>query len=574
MIQSFRRGLWSDEPSPRFISVRHNLSGVVLLILGVALLAGCSSWKPLSESRTPSQAESDTAKAVEKPRQYDTRAIQHYMEGVNAELQGNYAMAVLEYREALRFDSTSATIYSELARAYIRLQKYHRAEGVLERGLKQTDDSTDLLPILGQVYSALDKLDQAKNVYNRLLSITDDTQVRFEALTHLAEINAQQKSYPEVARIYEKIYNHDPDRVQYLLKAREIYRRLGKYDAAKRVVQTLRSDYPTRERYQVEMAQLYAETGNPDSAISILKPLQQSNGSREVSLLLGELYFKVGKMDSAYTVLTEVSRTDTSDVRLLYYLGGTTLNLGEEAMEEQDTVQAQRYFDEAEQYYRSLIEANNTLMGGYYGLGIVLRNQEDYTGAVQAFSEGMEQFPKEHQLPEQLGITYYFMEQYDSSRVYLNKALSLDSTLVRPKHFLAFTYDQLGKLDSAEVMYRRLLEASPNEPLYLNNLAYLYAIQGKRLQKALTMVNAALQEVPDNGSYLDTKGWVLYQMGKYKKARKYLEQALELSGANAEVLEHLGDVYTKLGQEPKAESFYNRALELDPENKQIRQKLQ
>ncbi len=565
------QGLWAGERSPFSVLKRVAAAASLLAVLSMVSLAGCSSWKPLSTtSRT--EATVDTTEA-EPVRHYNSRAIQHYMEGVNAQMQGNHAMAALEFQEALRYDSTSSTIYTDLARSYIRLQKFDRAEEYLRNGLRRTGEPGELLPLLGQVYLATDHLDSAKSVYTQILADPEDADQEYEALSRLAEINAQQKNYLEVARIYERIFRNDPDRLQHIQKAKEIYLRLGRQQDARRVYRLLRKEFPEREEFQIELAKLYAETGSADSAIAILQPMLSDSTSREVALMLGELYFKTGALDSAYSVLTTVDRADTANVRLLYYLGGTTLNLGERAAEAENEDLATRYFREAERYYHRLIRTNKSVMGGYYGLGIVHRNQENYAEAARVFARGMKKFPQEHQLPEQLGITYYFMEEYDSARVYLNRTLAMDSSLVRPKHFLAFTYDHLDKPDSAEVMYKHLLQEAPDEPLYLNNLAYLYAVQGKHLDEALSLVNNALKKAPENSSYLDTKGWVYYQLGEYDKARRFLERALEASGENAEVLEHLGDVYTRLGQPDKARVYYQRALDEDPENEVLQEKV-
>ena len=64
-------------------------------------------------------------KAIE--REYNALAINHFMEGSLLDLQENYAAAIEEYKKALRFDSTSATIHLSLSEDYTRLSKYAEA---------------------------------------------------------------------------------------------------------------------------------------------------------------------------------------------------------------------------------------------------------------------------------------------------------------------------------------------------------------------------------------------------------------------------------------------------------------
>jgi tetratricopeptide (TPR) repeat protein len=61
-----------------------------------------------------------------------------------------------------------------------------------------------------------------------------------------------------------------------------------------------------------------------------------------------------------------------------------------------------------------------------------------------------------------------------------------------------------------------------------NSLAYCYAQKGENLDEALSLVESAIKDEPDNYTMLDTKGWVLYKMGKKDEAEKILERALKL----------------------------------------------
>lgn len=568
-MKSFlQKGLDNFGHSP-FSMLQWKSVGWMVSVIALAWLVSCAGTKP-EQNAVPKDSESKTTPAKE----YNSRAIQHYMEGVSAKMQGNNAMAALEFQEALRYDSTSATIYSELAQTYLRLRKIDQAERILRAGLKNTEETREFLPMLGEVYAISRQYNKAEEVYHQILDTISDEELQRDALSGLGEIYARQKQFLKVADVYERLYQLDTDRIEYLKKAQRIYLQTGKYGEVKRLLKILAEDYPGDENYPLEMAKIYAETGNPDSAITILQNLIKSNPDEELKLLLGELYFRTGNPDSSYQLLKPFYEGDSTDSRVLYYLGGASLNLGEEGLVNGDSARANEYFRESENYYQELIQKDDSIRGGFYGLALSLRRQQEYDKAIRLLRRGLENFPDASGLHEQLGITYYMNEAYDSARAELKKALAIDSTLMRLRHFLAFVYDQLGMQDSAEVMYQRLLEEAPDEPLYLNNLAYLYAQQGKNLQRALNMVKTALKLEPENPSYLDTKGWIHYQLGEYQQAKQYIENALDLDTDNAEVLEHLGDVHMKLGNKEKARELYNRALQSDPGNQALQQKVQ
>ncbi len=103
-------------------------------------------------------------------------------------------------------------------------------------------------------------------------------------------------------------------------------------------------------------------------------------------------------------------------------------------------------------------------------------------------------------------------------------------------------------------------------PAY-NELAYLWAEQGTNLQEAETLIIKAIEKESDNGSYLDTYGWVLYKQEKFHEALKQLEKALGINPNSSVIRDHLGDTYLKLEMKDKTKEQWQKALELKPEDK-------
>jgi len=87
------------------------------------------------------------------------------------------------------------------------------------------------------------------------------------------------------------------------------------------------------------------------------------------------------------------------------------------------------------------------------------------------------------------------------------------------------------------------------------------------------MVNLALEKDSLNTAYLDTKGWILYQLGRYDEAKYFISKAIELGTKSAVIVDHLGDVEYKLGNKEKAIELWKEALQLDPTKKDIEEKI-
>ena len=87
-----------------------------------------------------------------------------------------------------------------------------------------------------------------------------------------------------------------------------------------------------------------------------------------------------------------------------------------------------------------------------------------------------------------------------------------------------------------------------------------------RLDEALVLIQRALSLDSSNGAYLDSLGWVYYQMGRYPEAREPLERAAREYPHDGTVLEHLGDLYLELGETDLAYVAWRRALDAGAED--------
>lgn len=127
---------------------------------------------------------------------------------------------------------------------------------------------------------------------------------------------------------------------------------------------------------------------------------------------------------------------------------------------------------------------------------------------------------------------------------------------------LASAYERTGRLAESEALFQRLLERAPDFHPALNYLGYMWAEEGKNLDRALKLVRRAVALEPDQGAYVDSLGWVHFQRGEDGLALRYLQRAVVLSPDEAEIQEHLGDVLARRGEVAAARNAYRRALDL------------
>ncbi len=118
----------------------------------------------------------------------------------------------------------------------------------------------------------------------------------------------------------------------------------------------------------------------------------------------------------------------------------------------------------------------------------------------------------------------------------------------------------LKRMERCYAAYDEALQQDPENVGVLNNYAYFLSLEGRDLERALTMSSRAIALTPGNPTYLDTHGWVLFRLGRYEEAKRYLHQALSLDGQRSPELQmHYGDVLAALGEKFLAEVYWKRA---------------
>ena len=127
--------------------------------------------------------------------------------------------------------------------------------------------------------------------------------------------------------------------------------------------------------------------------------------------------------------------------------------------------------------------------------------------------------------------------------------------------FLRGALDERQKhYDSAEEQFRKILAIDSSNSMTLNYLGYMLADRGVKLDDALTMVQKAVQQDPQNGAYLDSLGWVYFKMGQYALAEANLRKASERMGQDPAVHDHLGELYEKTGRLRLAAAQWEQSL--------------
>jgi tetratricopeptide (TPR) repeat protein len=139
----------------------------------------------------------------------------------------------------------------------------------------------------------------------------------------------------------------------------------------------------------------------------------------------------------------------------------------------------------------------------------------------------------------------------------------------------ALLLQEQGRLRKSVSVLEALVEEHPDDPTFLNALGYLLTDQFDRHDEARGYIQRALAMEPDSPAIIDSMGWVLFKLGDYTAALDYLERAYRLFD-DPEVAAHLVDTRWALGQRDAALELLDTALAQapdDPHLQEVKQRL-
>ena len=169
-------------------------------------------------------------------------------------------------------------------------------------------------------------------------------------------------------------------------------------------------------------------------------------------------------------------------------------------------------------------------------------------------------------LHKKLGDLYRRQEKFEEARD--NYILAVEKGLTTAVLFrnLAISHERLNEDEQAEFYFKKALDINPNDPYTLNYLGYWWAESGLNLDQAIRLIEQAVTLKPNSGFFVDSLGWVHYQLGNYNLAVEFLEKATTLEPEDALIISHLGDAYWQTKRYKEAQFKWRYALRITEDN--------
>jgi Tfp pilus assembly protein PilF len=147
----------------------------------------------------------------------------------------------------------------------------------------------------------------------------------------------------------------------------------------------------------------------------------------------------------------------------------------------------------------------------------------------------------------ELGRSYEMQGEETLAIQQYEAALAIDKKFIPALTGLGNIHAQGGRYRNAERLYHRALKQDPHQPQVLNNLGWLYMVQGIKMKEAEALIRQALLEDPDRKPYyLDTLAELYLKEGRLEEAERVLLEAREVAAEDGILKKSLEEKFSVL----------------------------
>ena len=452
-----------------------------------------------------------------------------------------------------------------LADFYSALNRYDEAIKIYQDVLAKSPDFIQGRYRLGEIFLMRGDIQNANAQIDELLKKDPKDRQALLLRARVRSIGGQTEGLKAAVEDLKEVLKQDPNSRPGLYFLAQTHLSMGLVDQARSYASDLERTYPDYLPVKLMQVQINLALGDPKSAVT------------QASDLLDRLSKAAPDSDNSPQLLAELKEKT-------YLARGTAnLQLRNAAAARQDFDAAKEAApndpevynslaalsltenkrDEAIGFFEAALKIDGTNFNALNGLiNLYARNQE-VDKALARLDQVLSSNPNKAPLHFLKGQIYGLQHNSEGAEAELRKTLELDPNYIAAysalgalfinsrqeeraiaeyKHILerrpdnATAYTLIGMLeyarknyDLAVDNYRKALERDQNSVIAANNLAWLYAVDGKgNIDEAVRLAQGVVQKNPNVAGFIDTLGWVYYKKGLHSAAIEQLQKAVTL----------------------------------------------
>ena len=461
-----------------------------------------------------------------------------------------------------------------------------------KRWLKIAEDKITVRHVRISIFLALDKIAEAKKETLSAIKISKDKDkfaLVYDTL-RVFEDKVIKEIFKDVYTTYKNEYLANFYYVQILLNNNDYLEAIDLIKSIDRFEEFSKKE----SRWGIFLADAYYEMGKEKLAITTLQDYLQYSPK---DLYLNEYYARVLTLQKKYdeaikhyrfmsaNKLISFSDIETSKKMALLSIEAKKFADAKtfiESFKEKD-INSYNYFSGllnvknnkskiAEKYFMSVDWQNENYINSVKEIAKLKINQNQFSSLKKFFKKQYSYLNNKPTIESRLILIeteiFFNEEKYNYAMERINYGLKKYKDNGAFLYTRALVAEKVDRFDILENDLKKLIKLEPKNAQALNALGYTWANNNIKLKEANRYIDEALALEPNDAAILDSKGWVLFRLGNYKEAEKYLMRALKLND-DPEIVSHVIQLLVKLDKIKDAKKVYKKYIKLKPEDKKL-----
>jgi len=472
-------------------------------------------------------------------------------------------LAIEQYQEIVKLDPQSVDDHLLLGRLYRLSSDMPKAEAELNTAIKIDPNSEEAVTTLAMLYT--DEGDTAHAL--KVLSSIPDSARSAKLYSALGAAYEQRKEYKNAIDSYKHAIVLDRDNLDAIRGLAENYLNDGQLEAALEQYKVISDSNPEDAQTYVRIAEIYRRQAKYDLALENLKHADTLiPDTAEVPYSMAAVYQAQGRYDEAAKLLQDLlKKTEKSSE-----IGTSQTDRNNRAIfiERLGMVyrEQENYTAAVETFRKMLTLGDENARSGYQEIIDTYRDSKQWPQATAAAKEAVQKLPNDRDLRMVLDAQLADMGDFDQAVADI-KGMLKGGPEDRDVHLrLAIIYTRAKRWNDAEQSLAKAeqLSGKPDDKAYVSFLrGDLY-----QRQKMFDQADSEFRKVlavtpptdPQAAATLNYLGYMNADRGvKLEESLNYIKQALTFEPNNGAYLDSLGWAYFKLGKYDMAEENLNKA---------------
>jgi len=510
----------------------------------------------------------------------DPRAYYHFLIALEAEKNYQFEKAALHYKKIVKYDPETASFAEKLVRLLLRTGQLDEAVKAGEEGLKRFPNNKHIHMDIADILAALGKEDTAIYHYEKVSQIDPKNS---RALFLKGIIFEKQGKWDQAKAMYSqgtKMEHNNPLGQFYLGRA---YLQNGELEEAEKSFQMsviLKPNLLHARKYLAWVYELLEKNEEALKEYNLLLKLNKDDtfikerienlksplnpAYKNETLIFKGIPEKLAKQPNVHMRIAAIYFEENLFLRALdeFQLVLAADNHKDPHVLMARIYENQKRLDKAIEEFEKLRKLEPQSMDILRYSARLYHLNDDTKAAIDLLKQAIKMEPNNDQIYHSLALAYMSTKENDKAVESLEKALALNPQRDSYYFELGALKEKTGDFKGAIENMRRAIEINPLHSNAHNFLGYIYALEGRDLDRALEHLKKALTIQPRNGYFLDTLGWIYFKKGDSEKALLQIQKALIYTDPDPVLYDHLGDILFSLKNYDEATGAWKNSRSL------------